>query len=122
MAWEDKFHTIPGLTAGADLSDEQGFLVKMSSGKVALCGDGERAIGVLRNKPAADGRAAEVQDLGVARVVTGASVSVDDQVASDTNGKAVTAASGDHVIGIALSASDGDTEVISVLLNYQGTA
>lgn len=122
MAFEDKFHTIVGLEASADLSDEQGYFVKLSSGQVALCGDGERAIGVLRNKPAAADRAAEVQDMGIARVVTGASVSVDDQVACDTNGKAVTAASGDHVMGVALSASDGDGEVISVLLNYQGTA
>lgn len=122
MAFEDKFHTIVGLEAGSDLSSNQGYFVALSSGQVATAGDGARAIGVLRNKPAAAGRAAEVQDMGIARVVTGAAVAVDAQVASDTNGKAVTAASGDHVMGIALSASDGDTEVISVLLNYQGTA
>ena len=108
--------------AAADLSAKQYFLVKYSAADtVALCGAAaDRAFGVLMNKPAAAGLAADVRVLGIAPVVTdgsGTSIAVGDYVGPNSAGKAVKKATADYsVAGIALDASSADGTVIRVLL------
>lgn len=99
------------LEAGQDLSAKQYFFVSMSSdGQIDPTGDGAAAIGVLQNDPSAAGRAAEVGIAGRTMVKAGGTIAAGAQVASDAAGEAVTAASGDVVLGTALqSAVDGDT-------------
>jgi hypothetical protein len=94
-----------------DLSAKQGYFVKMSADlTVALAGNGEKAVGVLMNDPtyvsATESQTATVRCFGRASVYVGTSVAVTDKVASDASGKCVPAATGDHVIGIALTAGD----------------
>ena len=109
--------------AAADLSAKQHYLVKISAADtVALCADpGDKAIGVLLNKPAAAGRAAQVQLRGVAKVVTdgtaGAGIAAGDAVGTDGDGKAIVKSTDkDRIIGHALEASTADGAIISVLL------
>ena len=105
------------LEAAADLSAEQyTFFDVDTSGEAAQqTSAGGRAIGVLLNNPDAQGKAAEIQIAGVAKVTAGATVTAGDNVQSDTTGRAILAASSDHVLGIALTGG-AVNEVIRVLL------
>lgn len=66
--------------ASADLSTYQFCAVRLSAADtVALCnGYTQRPTGVLRNKPAAEGRAAEVQRSGEGQVLLGGAVTYGD--------------------------------------------
>lgn len=108
------------LPANADLSTKQYFFVKLTNssgtGRVALAGDGEFAIGVLQNKPAAAGDTAKVAISGIAKVEAGGVITAGNPVAVDASGNAVAASSGDIVVAVAVnSAVDGD--VVEVLLD-----
>jgi hypothetical protein len=90
-----------------DLSAKTGYFVKMSADlTVAICGDGGKAVGVLQNDPDS-GETATVRCFGRASVYVGEAIDFGDKIASDADGKAATAATGDHVLGLALSTSDG---------------
>lgn len=92
MARENNIFTIPGLMASADLSANQFHCVKMTStnNKVGLCdAQGEPFIGVLQNKPSADGDAAEVMALGITKIVAGENLTAGDQWGTDGDGHAV---------------------------------
>lgn len=56
----------------------------------------------------------------IARVVAGAAVAALAKVASDASGRAVTAASGNHVLGKALTAAAQAGDVIEVQLHKEG--
>jgi len=103
------------LEAGQDLSAKQYFFVSVASdGQVDPTGDGAAAVGVLQNDPAAAGRAAEICIGGVTKVSAGGTIAAGAAVASDAAGEAVTATTGDVILGTALEgASDGD--VISIV-------
>lgn len=108
--------------AAADQSTKQYYLVELSAANtVAVCDAAtDRVIGVLMNKPAAAGQAADVRVLGIAPVVSdgsGTAIAAGDYVGPNTAGKAVKKATADYsVAGIALSASSADGTVIPVLL------
>lgn len=119
MAYEEslKCVTIP---ANADLSAKQYFFGKVSNssgiGQVAVCGDGEAAIGVIQNDPSSQGDATTVGISGISKVSAGGTITAGNYVASDASGEAVVAATGDIIAGIALeSGVDGD--IIPVLLD-----
>jgi autotransporter translocation and assembly factor TamB len=95
--------------AGEDLSSSQfKFVTLEADGQVDLADSaGERALGVLLNKPTS-GKAATVAMTGKVMIEAGASVTAGDQLQTDANGDAITAASGDVVMGYALEdAVDG---------------
>lgn len=112
-------YTAITIEAGSDLSaTPHQFVLVASDGQVDLVASaGGDADGVLMNKPAAAGRAAEVAIAGVAKVVAGSGgITRGQKVQSDATGKGILAASGDHVLGRALtSAAEG--ELFSILLN-----
>lgn len=91
--------------ANTDLSTKQYYFVDLDSdGDVVVAGAGNTFVGVLGNKPSAAGQAAEVMFSGVVPVVCGGTVAAGAPVKSDSNGKAVTASSGDNAIGRATTA------------------
>ena len=117
MALESNLNTRT-FEAGQDLSSKQFYFVTMASdGQVDPTGDGAQATGVLQNKPDAAGKAATVAVGGRSKVSAGAAVSVGANVASDANGQAVTATTGEVILGIARSASSAADEIISVELS-----
>jgi len=96
--------------AGEDLSSAQfKFVTLESDGQVDLAdAAGERAIGVLLNKPDAAGKAATVAITGKVMVEAGATVAAGAQLQTNAAGEAITAAAGDVVMGYALEdAVDG---------------
>lgn len=120
MSKENSLTSI-SIEASADLSAKQYFFMKTSATGVASAGNGEKAVGVLQNKPDALGKAATIAIAGVTKVLAGGTVAVDGDVASDAAGEAVAAATGDQILGIALEAGvDGD--IIAILLQSRGTA
>lgn len=109
------------LEAGADLSAKQYFFVSVSAdGQVDPTGDGADADGVLQNNPDAAGKAATVAVAGVVKVSCGGVVTRGGPVASDGNGEAVSAASGDVILGTALD-TGADGAVIRMIFNPRGT-
>ena len=103
--------------AGEDLSSAQfKFVTLEADGQVDLAdAAGERAIGVLLNEPTA-GKAATVAMTGKVMAETGASVTAGDALQTDANGDAITAASGDYVMGYALEdAVDGQVFAIELI-------
>lgn len=110
--------TIP---AGADLTTKQFSFVSVdSTGAAVTTGAGEFGVGVLLNDPAL-GVAGEVAISGITRVTAGDTVAAGAEVASDADGLAVTAATGDIILGTAMGGGAAG-EVISVLFNPRGAA
>jgi len=119
LAFEEALRCI-SLPANADLSTKQYFFVKVTNssgtGRAAVAGDGEHAIGVLQNKPDAANEVATIAISGVSKVSAGGTITAGQPVASDAAGEAVAAATGDIILGTALlSADDGD--LVPVLLD-----
>ena len=95
--------------AGEDLSSAQfKFVTLESDGQIDLAdAAGERALGVLLNKPTS-GKAATVAMTGKVMVEAGAAVTAGAEIQTDANGDAIAAAAGDVVLGYALEdAVDG---------------
>lgn len=114
---------IPGpafsLEAAADLSGKQFFLVKIdTSGNAALAGNGDLSM-PLQNKPLA-GQAAELVDRGISKVSVGAAVTAGDLLASDVNGQAVLATTGEFIVGTAVLTAAGANEIISMRVHSSG--
>lgn len=112
------------LPANADLSAKQYYFGKISNssgtGRVAVCGDGERAAGVIYEGPSTAGLATVLAIGGVVKVLAAGVITAGNPVASDADGKAVAKATADNSLGIALeTAAAGD--VISMLWQPNGT-
>lgn len=106
--------------AGADLSALQFHFVVMSSdGQVDGAGDGAAAIGVLQNKPSAAGQAAEIAIDGVVKVVAGSAITAGERIASASDSEAIPAATGDIVVGVAMTSGDAG-DLVEVLLQAAG--
>lgn len=85
-----------------------------TEGKVKLAGAGETAIGIAGELDSAEGCRCDVQFDGIAEVECGGSVTFGAKIASDADGKAVAAESGEY-LGIALEGgASGD--IIRILL------
>lgn len=109
MSYQVPLMNLGVLVAASDLSAKTYYLCKLNtSGKVALCGAGENALGAIINEPAAN-EAVSIGAIGVYQVICGGTVTADDNLMSDANGKAVTQTGSNAVIGVALkSGVSGD--------------
>jgi hypothetical protein len=121
MAFEVDQLTI-SLPCATDLSAKQYCAVTVDgNGNAALPADGGVAIGVLQNNPKA-GQTAAVRVAGVSYMVASAAVNAGQLVTTDANGQAKPAATGNHVVGIALDSVAAAGEIVSVLLKSVATA
>lgn len=91
--------------AGADLTDKIGYAVKPADGKIVLASvAGEACFGVLMNDNVAD-RAVGVALTGdVCKAKAGGAVAMGALLATDANGKLVTAGENAEVVAMALEA------------------
>lgn len=106
--------------AAADLSAHQYKILRMTAaGTVNLANAGNQdAFGVLQNKPQAGEMAAVAGPGAETKVIAGAAIgSAGVYLASDANGLAVTATSGEMVIGTALVSASGSGAVIRAILS-----
>jgi Uncharacterized conserved protein (DUF2190) len=120
MAYEQTLRNIC-VPANADLSASQFcFVVVNASGRLVLPAAGGHAEGILQDKPNAAGVYGEVGILGVSKVLVGTGgVTAGDLLASDVNGKAVTATTGNFVLGRALATGAAGT-YIPALIQQKG--
>jgi hypothetical protein len=121
MAYESNLDT-RSFEAGVDLSAKQYHFVSISSdGQIDPTGDGAAAVGVLQNAPATVGDAAAVATAGTTKIAFGGTVAAGAAVASDAAGKAVVAATGDQILGIA-AIGGASGEIGSIVFEPRGTA
>ncbi len=118
-------HVLMSITREAenDLSSKQFYIVEpVSSNRVDVCdSQGERAIGVLQNKPEAT-LAANIAILGTSKVIShDTGIVAGSRLTTDANGKAELAASGDFVIGIALEAAAAENDIIEMVIERGST-
>ena len=110
----------PGLSrsyaANADLSAKQFFCMKLgtTAGQIAICAaTSDFMLGILQNKPAAAGRAAEVMTLGWSKadVAAATDIAINDLLGTDANGRLVkrTPSNNDIVNAIAEEAATAAT-------------
>jgi hypothetical protein len=118
--------TIAG-TLAAEIKGDAAFLaVKFDeTGKIALAGKGEPAIGVIvpgnvENPAAGDEVTIQVKDIGIAKA--GGKITAGAAVASAADGKFAAAATGDFIIGFALSGADGDGKTFQIQITKSGYA
>jgi hypothetical protein len=117
MAYEENLDTLSA-EAGSDLSTYQyRFVTRNNANQLALTGAGVAADGVLQNKPAAQGRAANIGIAGVSKVVTGAAVAKGDQLMSDATGRGITQTGSNIILGKALDSSGSAGVIVPVQLN-----
>lgn len=120
------------LAASGNLSSNQFYFVTLNSSKqIAVAGANVECIGVLQDKPNAQGVGGQVRVFGVTKVQCNGSFNPGDKVASDASGKAVkyTSASvsagtpeplaGSLVQGIALDAGVAG-QLASIVLIHSG--
>jgi len=121
MAFHTEYLSLPGLTAGADLSAAQYKIVKLAStaGTVVLAATSTVAVtcGVLMNAPLS-GEAADVAIAGVAKVKIGTSVmTVGAALGVNTTSYAVlTTTDNRFIIGRAAAAGSAIGDIIPVVL------
>jgi hypothetical protein len=120
MAYEQTLRTI-GAPASADLSASQFcFMTVNSSGQLALPSAGGDADGILQDKPNGVGVEGELAVLGISKLVVGtAGVTCGDLLTTDAAGKAVTATTGNKILGRAL-ATGASGVIIPALIQQKG--
>jgi hypothetical protein len=107
--------------AGTDLSAAQFHFVALAAdGEVDVAGDGVVVAGVLLNNPLV-ANAATVAWAGRVIVEAGATVTAGDAIASNATGEAITAATGDIIVGYARE-SGVDGQIIAIDLINGGNA
>lgn len=99
MATQNSLTCVSLPVAGNYSAKQYFFMTVNSSGQAAVTGDGAAADGVLQNDPAAANRAGSIAVAGVTKISIGATLTAGDEVASDSAGEAVPAATGDIVLG-----------------------
>ncbi|VVB67142.1 Uncharacterised protein [uncultured archaeon] len=96
--------------AGEDLSAAQYHAVKMNAdGKIVKGTAGARCVGILQDDPEND-QVGSVMALGISPAVYGGTVAANDDLASDANGRLVTAVAGQPTVAIALEAGSAGEE------------
>lgn len=116
MATDNGGSPFLSIQAGEDLRQKLYHLIKVSTaGKAILATAGANSVGVL-TEPGNIDEVVGVQTLGETPVKLGGSVTASDPLASDANGKAVTAVGGDSVAGIAKESGSADEEITMILL------
>lgn len=108
--------------AGEDLSADQYTFMKVVANQVLKQDSaGGSCVGVLRTIADAQGKAVTVDGAAgtIVKVRAGAATAVDLKIQSDATGRAIVAASGDHVQGVSLTAAGAADELMEVLLQSE---
>lgn len=79
----------------------------------------DAVIGVCQNKPQVEGQAATVAIFGVSMMIAGGAITAGDAITSDGEGRAVDAAGGGDVFGVALGEAAAAGHLLPVLLQVQ---
>ncbi len=122
MAVASTVHLTTTLEAAGDLSDYRYHFMKNSSGQVTVASAvTDPCVGVLQDKPAAQGRAAELVICGETKLVAGDAINALALITTDTSGHAVTCTPGQdtttYILGRALEAAGAAGDIIRCAVN-----
>lgn len=108
---------IPGVTAAADLSAKQYYMVTLASETTCnVAGAGEVAAGILINEPES-GDACDIFSHGEGEVKVAAALVINSPFKSDASGLAVLADTDtDHIVGWTRSAATAAGDVVKCLV------
>tara|TARA_Y100000590_G_scaffold401512_1_gene486426 strand:- start:118 stop:492 length:375 start_codon:yes stop_codon:yes gene_type:complete len=114
--------TVITLPASADLSASQYCFVSVNtSGEVELSGDDGNPVGILQNKPSAQGRAAEVLIAGVSKIKSGvADFDAGYNAASGASGKGKRSDTASFRLGIIIETASADGEFGTMVFSPNG--
>ena len=107
------------LEAARDLSNSQFHVMKglgAFTGDLADAAD-EDSVGILQNKPEADGESAEIRRVGISKAVCGDDIPVWSKVTPDGNSHVVVAVAGERYVGLAMQVG-ANNRVISILMEF----
>ena len=127
MAVSQNFETI-SVAASGDISTNQFRIVHIDgSGEVAASSAAtDKVTGILLNKPAAQGRAAQVAISGRVKMEAGAVIDEGDAIRAVTGGRgSATTTSGDWYVGLAATSAAGSGSFFECIIKparYAGTA
>lgn len=107
------------MPGAVDLTGKEFFAVKRTSTGLNLCGDGDACDGVLSNGKKA-GLSSSFKTGNQLKAVAGAAVAVGAKVSPDGSGKFITAVSGKHVFGKAITAASGADVLFTIEVDRQG--
>lgn len=89
MAFDSGFNVDVTVLAGADISGSQYKFLEITSDEVTVANaSGEKALGVLQNKPDAQGKPAQVRVLGISKIQSDEALAVGDLIATSADGQA----------------------------------
>jgi hypothetical protein len=123
MSAENRLQTI-SVPAGSDLSTKQYLMMDVnSSGQLIIpTGAGAKTVGVLQDKPAAQGRPGCLAIGGKTKVVLGGTVAAGVEVVSDAAGKAVAvSATNTYVAGTLVKGGDANEIGEMIIKQYRHT-
>jgi hypothetical protein len=116
MAYEVPGRVVSKITAASFASGQYRACVLNSSGLAAVPANGAAIYGVVQNDPAS-GESAAVMIDGVTKWEAGAAIAAGANVATENDGRCITAAAGDVVCGIAEVAAGAAGVYIAVKLD-----
>jgi hypothetical protein len=122
-AFEYNLDCLPGYVSGADLSAKQYHFMKTNgSGQAVSCDTlGEKALGVLCNAPSAIGRPTSIAyGTSLVQCVASAAIAAGANVATTATGRAVTAATGNQILGKAVTPAAANGQIFTVQLTQGG--
>lgn len=105
----------PGAPSGSHGAKQYTFVKVTGAHQCGSAGASDLVVGVLQNKPQGAGHAATVGIRGVSKVIAADAITAGDTVVVDADGKA-TSGTGAGVVGVALSTTANEDEIVSVLL------
>lgn len=109
--------------AGATLTDARYIAVTISDGKLVLPEAGAHVLGIAigeTDETVAAGEDIDVQIKDIGKWRAGAAIAVGAELATDATGKAVTAAEGDFIVGVALTSAAASGALIQVQITKSG--
>jgi hypothetical protein len=127
MAVASTVHLTTTLEAAGDLSDYRFHFMKNDSGQVTVAAAvTDPCVGVLQDKPEAEGRAAELVVVGETKIVAGDAIDALVLITTDTSGHAVAVTPGSdttcYILGRALEAAGATGDIIRAFVNCANPA
>jgi len=113
------FGAFRALLAAADLSAATNKAMALTNAGINVAGAGVAAVGLLTDDPEA-GQYGSVQVREQGSWIAGAAFNAGVLLTPDAQGRAVAAAAGDYVLAVALEASGGAGQVVSVEIVHAG--
>lgn len=125
MAYQERLSTIT-MIAGADYSDGSAhyrFVIPTSTPKTFVRASvaGSDAVAICQDEPG-NGHASCVAEGGISKIVAGAAITAGAKIATDNQGRAVTATTGAYVLGIAVNGANAAGDIIPMLFEKNGRA